>query len=75
MEKLLVKQIYREKEKYGDQTISISGWIRTLRSSKAFGFIEINDGSFFKNIQVVFEEGLENFADIAKLPIISSLTI
>ncbi|MGH4120444.1 asparagine--tRNA ligase [Clostridium sp.] len=75
MEKLLVKQIYREKEKYGDQTVSISGWIRTLRSSKAFGFIEVNDGSFFKNIQVIFEEELENFADIAKLPISSSLTI
>ncbi|MBZ9606796.1 asparagine--tRNA ligase [Clostridium estertheticum] len=75
MEKLLVKQIYREKEKYADQVVSISGWIRTLRSSKAFGFIEVNDGSFFKNIQVVFEEGLENFAEIAKLPISSSLTI
>jgi len=75
MEKLLVKQIYREKEKYAEQLISISGWIRTLRSSKAFGFIEVNDGSFFKNIQVVFEEELENFVEIAKLPISSSLTI
>ena len=75
MEKLLVKQIYREKEKYADQEVSISGWIRTLRASKAFGFIEVNDGSFFKNIQVVFEEDLENFAEIAKLPISSSLTI
>lgn len=75
MEKLLVKQVYRETEKYSDQTISISGWIRTLRASKAFGFIEVNDGSFFKNIQVVFEEDLENFAEISKLPISSSLTI
>ncbi|MGH4140209.1 asparagine--tRNA ligase [Clostridium sp.] len=75
MEKLLVKQIYREKEKYDGCEISISGWIRTLRASKAFGFIEVNDGSFFKNIQVVFEEGLENFPEIAKLPISSSLTI
>lgn len=75
MEKLLVKQIYRGSEKYADQVVSISGWIRTLRSSKAFGFIEVNDGSFFKNIQVVFEEELENFAEIAKLPISSSLTI
>ncbi|HEY8804155.1 MAG TPA: asparagine--tRNA ligase [Clostridium sp.] len=75
MEKVLVKQIYRTKEKYADKVVSISGWIRTLRSSKAFGFIEVNDGSFFKNIQVVFEEELENFAEIAKLPISSSLTI
>jgi len=75
MEKVLVKQIYKEKEKYADGIVSISGWIRTIRSSKAFGFIEVNDGSFFKNIQVVFEEDLENFAEIAKLPISSSLTI
>jgi asparaginyl-tRNA synthetase len=75
MEKLLVKQIYREKEKYAQQEVSISGWIRTLRSSKAFGFIEVNDGSFFKNIQVIFEEGLENFVEVSKLPISSSLTI
>ena len=75
MEKLLVKQIYREKEKYADEVVSISGWIRTLRSSKTFGFIEVNDGSFFKNIQVVFEGDLENFAEISKLPISSSLTI
>ncbi|WP_298839345.1 asparagine--tRNA ligase [Clostridium sp.] len=75
MEKLLVKQIYRSSEKYADQLVSISGWIRTLRASKAFGFIEVNDGSFFKNIQVVFEEKLENFAEISKLPISSSLTI
>ena len=75
MEKLLVKQIYRGSEKYADQVISISGWIRTLRASKAFGFIEVNDGSFFKNIQVVFEEKLDNFVEISKLPISSSLTI
>ncbi|MBU3158767.1 asparagine--tRNA ligase [Clostridium frigoris] len=75
MEKLLVKQIYRGSEKYANQLVSISGWIRTLRASKAFGFIEINDGSFFKNIQVVFEEKLDNFAEISKLPISSSLTI
>ncbi|WP_454052955.1 asparagine--tRNA ligase [Clostridium sp. Marseille-Q7071] len=75
MEKVLVKQIYREKEKYGDQTISISGWIRTLRASKNFGFIEVNDGSFFKNIQVVFEEELENFVEVSKLSVSSSITV
>ena len=75
MEKVLVKQIYRNKEKYSDSTISISGWVRTLRASKNFGFIEVNDGSFFKNIQVVFEETLENFKEISKLSISSSITI
>ncbi len=75
MEKVLVKSLYRECEKYADQDVCISGWIRTLRSSKAFGFIEINDGSFFKNVQVVFEDNLENFKEVEKLAISSSLTI
>jgi asparaginyl-tRNA synthetase len=75
MEKILVKQLYRETEKFADKKVSISGWIRTLRSSKAFGFIEVNDGSFFKNVQIVFEDNLENFKEIEKLSISSSITI
>jgi asparaginyl-tRNA synthetase len=75
MEKVLVKQLYRETEKFADKKVSISGWIRTLRSSKAFGFIEVNDGSFFKNVQIVFEDNLENFKEIEKLSISSSITI
>lgn len=75
MEKLLVKQLYRETEKFADKEVSISGWIRTLRSSKAFGFIEVNDGSFFKNVQVIFEETLENFKEVEKLSISSSITV
>ncbi|MEJ8554381.1 asparagine--tRNA ligase [Tepidibacter sp. Z1-5] len=75
MKNILVKEIYRETEKHSDQTVQISGWIRTLRSSKAFGFIELNDGSFFKNIQVVFEENLENFKEISKLSISTSIVV
>ena len=75
MEKVLVKSLYRESEKYADQDVCISGWIRTLRSSKAFGFIEVNDGSFFKNLQVVFEDSLDNFKEIEKLSISSSIII
>ncbi|WP_099187243.1 asparagine--tRNA ligase [Tepidibacter mesophilus] len=75
MKNILVKEIYRETQKYSDQTVQISGWIRTLRSSKSFGFIEVNDGSFFKNIQVVFEENLENFKEISKLSISTSIVV
>lgn len=75
METVLVKSLYRESEKYADQDVCISGWIRTLRSSKAFGFIEVNDGSFFKNLQVVFEDSLENFKEIEKLSISSSIIV
>lgn len=75
MKSTLIKDIYRKSELYLNQEIEVSGWVRTLRASKAFGFIELNDGSFFKNIQVVFEEGLENYAEIAKLTTGTSLII
>lgn len=67
VENTLIKSIYRNTEKNLNQEIQISGWVRTLRVSKAFGFIEINDGSFFKGLQVVFEENLPNFQEIAKV--------
>lgn len=70
-----VRDIYRNTEKYKDKDIVIAGWIRTIRSSKKFGFMEINDGTFFKNIQVVIEEELENFTEVSKLPISSSVII
>ena len=55
MEKVvLVKSLYRNTSEYLSKEVTISGWIRTLRASNAFGFIEVNDGSFFKNIQVSF---------------------
>jgi len=75
MKKITVKQIFKEKEKYIDQEVVINGWVRTLRSSKNFGFIELNDGTFFKSIQVVFADKLKNFDDIAKTTIGSSLVV
>ncbi|WDC85414.1 asparagine--tRNA ligase [Caloramator sp. mosi_1] len=75
MQTVEVKQLYRESEKYLNQDVKISGWVRTIRSSKAFGFIELNDGTFFKNLQVVFDEKLENFKEVEKLPISSSITV
>lgn len=73
--KTTVKNIYKDTDKYLDQNIQLEGWIRTSRSSKAFGFIELNDGTFFKNIQIVYEEGLKNFGEIGKLPLSSSIKV
>ncbi|MDZ5472233.1 asparagine--tRNA ligase [Bacillus sp. 31A1R] len=75
MIKTVVKDLYRNQEKFTDQTVQISGWIRTLRDSKTIGFMELNDGSFFKSVQVVFEDTLDNFKEITKLPISSSVLI
>ena len=72
---VLIKSLYRNSEEYLSKDIVISGWIRTLRASNAFGFIEVNDGSFFKNVQVVFDNNLENFKDVSKLPISSSIKV
>ena len=64
--KTTVREIYRSPEQFAEKTVKISGWIRTIRSSNVFGFIEINDGTFFKNIQVVFEsEIIDNYKEIA----------
>ena len=73
--KTVIKDIYRNTDKYANETITIGGWVRTLRASKTFGFIEVNDGSFFKSVQVVFEESLSNFEEIEKVGVGTSLNI
>ncbi len=72
---LEVKTIYREYTNFLNQNITVKGWIRSLRDSKTFGFIELNDGSFMKNIQVVFENDLANFDDICKFTTGSSIEV
>lgn len=72
---ITVKEIFRDSEKFINQKITISGWARTLRVSKNFGFIEVNDGSFFKSIQIVFEENLNNFEEISKINTGSAIII
>ena len=75
MQDILVKDLYKNTEDYVGKEIQVSGWVRTIRNSKNFGFIEINDGSFFKNVQVVFDADLSNFEDIRKLSISSSIIV
>lgn len=75
MKKILIKQLYREKEKFINKEITVAGWIRTERTSKNFGFIELNDGSFFKNLQIVIDTSLDNFDKVSKLPISSSIIV
>jgi len=65
--KTRIAEIYRDYTKYMGSEVCLCGWVRTLRDNKHFGFIELNDGSFFKSIQIVFNEDLPNFAEIAKL--------
>lgn len=75
MENLVVKQLYRETDKWIDKDICLTGWVRKHRTSKNFGFIELNDGSFFQGVQVVFEDFLTNFDEISRVSIATSLEI
>lgn len=75
MTTVAIKDIFRDHAKYLNQTIEVAGWIRTIRTSKNFGFIELNDGGFFKNLQVVFEDTLANFEEVGKLTISTALVI
>lgn len=63
-----IRELFRHAEKYADQTVEIGGWVRTIRDTKAFGFIECNDGTFFKNVQIVFAaDTITNYKEVAKL--------
>ena len=74
MKDMSIRELYRSQLTEGIAEISVSGWVRTVRDSKAFGFIELNDGTFFKNLQIVLEDGLtENFADAVKITLGSAI--
>ena len=75
MEKLVIKDLYKNKENFANKDITLDGWVRTIRDSKNFGFIELNDGSFFKNIQIVISDKLKNFKELVKLTICSSIKV
>lgn len=70
-----IKQLHQETAKYLNQNIVIGAWVRTVRSSKDFGFMEVNDGTFFKGVQIVFDSSLINFVEAEKLSIGSSLEV
>ncbi len=75
MKNITVKDLYKNTNEYVDKEITIEGWVKTVRDSKTFGFIELNDGTFFKNVQIVFNDKLENFENICKLTISSSIKV
>ncbi len=75
MYKLVIKDLYKNFKDYENKEITLEAWVKTVRASKNFGFIEINDGSFFKNVQIVFNENLPNFAELSKLTISSSIKV
>lgn len=75
MKNVLAKDLYTKKRDFGDESVVLTGWIRTIRNSKKIAFIEVNDGSYIKNVQVIVKSDLDNFDDVIKLPISSTLKV
>jgi asparaginyl-tRNA synthetase len=76
MKRITVACIYADMERFDRQAVTVCGWARTIRDLKTFGFIELNDGSCFKNLQVVFEDGVvDNFREIARQNVGTALVV
>ncbi len=75
MELTNIRDLFRSQQQYVDQKVAIGGWVRSNRKSKAFGFIMVNDGTFFEPVQVVYGDGLCNFEEIGKINVGAALII
>ena len=71
----IVKKLYKDYKNYKDKEVLISGWIKTLRNSKTFCFVELNDGTFFKNVQIVFDNTIKNYNSLSKLGVGTSIRV
>ena len=75
MELISIKTLFRQTEEYAGREVTVGGWLRSRRDSKTFGFLIVNDGTFFEPLQVVYSDALPNFAEIAKLNVGSALIV
>ncbi len=75
MELVTIRELYRNKENYLEKNITVGGWVRSVRDSKTFGFIVLNDGTFFETLQIVYHDGLNNFNEINKLNVGSAIIV
>lgn len=75
MELTSIRSLFRDKEKYTGKEVTVGGWIRSIRDSKTFGFIVINDGTFFEPLQVVYSDKLDNFDVISKLNVGAAIIV
>ena len=75
MQLVSIKSLFRNLSEYEGKEVTIGGWLRSKRDSKTFGFLVVNDGTFFEPLQVVYSDALVNFADISKLNVGSALVV
>ncbi len=75
MDLITIRELYKEQEKFTDKKVSVGGWVRSIRDSKTFGFIVVNDGTFFKPLQVVYHDGMDNFSEVSKLNVGAAIIV
>lgn len=75
MELTNIRDLFRDRQRYIDQEVTVGGWVRSNRNSKTFGFLVINDGTFFEPVQVVYGDGLENFEETGKINVGAALVV
>ncbi len=75
MKRTRIKELFRQKELFSEKSVTVYAWVRTNRSQAQFGFLNINDGSFFENLQVVYDTNLENFDEVSKYRVGSSVCV
>ena len=75
MELTTIRDLFKNREAYLDKKVTVGGWVRSLRDSKTFGFIVVNDGSYFQPLQVVYHDKMENFAEISKLNVGAAIIV
>ncbi len=75
MDLITVRQIYKDKESFLNTQVTVGGWVRSLRDSKAFGFIVLNDGTYFETLQIVYHDTMENFSEISRLNVGAAIIV
>ena len=72
---ITIRELFEKREQFYDKEIEVCGWVRSVRASKAFGFIVVSDGTFFETLQVVFHDNMENFEQVSKLNVGSAIIV
>ncbi len=72
---ITIRELFEHREKYFDKELEVCGWVRSVRASKAFGFIVLHDGTFFEPLQVVFHDNMSNFEEVSKLNVGSAIIV
>lgn len=75
MDLTIIKDLYRDTDKYVGQEVTVGGWVRSIRDSKTFGFIVLNDGTFFETLQVVYNDKMENFEEVSRLNVGAAIIV